>query len=531
MRIACLLVPDLPLHAELRASPHLRGSPLVITSGPGARAEIIAVSREAARHHLRTGQTLPQARAVCPEFEVRIASPILERTARDALLDVAFSLAPRAELADRASGLFASEGAVYIDASGTCALHGGSTNKSTPDTNYSENTFASILHARAERAGIQGFVALASSRGLALLAARHLSLAVRSPESFSQEAPTTLVLPPDREIDFLSPLSIDLLDPDDRTAAALTRFGLRRIHDLLRLSRRDLAARLGPGLLTLVARARGEEAEPPLPEPRTTTLEEGLDLEAPLANLEPLAFVLRGMVSRLLERLTMRGLGCVELRLLLQLEDGAKQGRKIGAASATQDERVLLRLLRLALEKDPPSAPVESVTLLCEGVPLRREQLDLFLPRGPGPSDLDQTLAELGSICGPERIGAPAIVDGHRPDAFALKPFRKIKPPSRRTAPPSSTRATHPRLTIRALRPSLRAEVRLDRGRPVYLQSAVSQGEILNIAGPWRTTGHWWSESAHFAVDHYDVQMSDGTVLRLCFDWKAKCWHVDGLYD
>jgi hypothetical protein len=59
----------------------------------------------------------------------------------------------------------------------------------------------------------------------------------------------------------------------------------------------------------------------------------------------------------------------------------------------------------------------------------------------------------------------------------------------------------------------------------------VSQGEILKVAGPWRTTGHWWSEPAHFAVDHFDVQMSDGTVLRLCFDWMGKRWHIDGLYD
>jgi protein ImuB len=531
MRIACLLVPDLPLHAELRASPNLRGLPLVITSGPGARSEIIALSQEAAKYSIHTGQTLPQARAVCPEIEARIASPILERTAREALLDVALSLAPRAELADRASGLFASEGAVYLDASGIAALHGEPRKAEASYGEQSgENTFASVLHARAERAGIHGFVALAASRGIARLAARHLALGSLDPESCVQEAPNTLVLPPKRELDFLAPLPIDLLDPDDRTAASLTRFGLYRIHDLLSLPRRDLAARLGPELLTLVARARGEEDEPPLPEPRTTTLEEGQDLEVAIGNLEPLAFVLRGLISRLLERLSMRALGCVELRLLLQLEDGAKQGRKIGIASPTQDERVLLRLVRLALEKDPPTAPVDSVTIFCEGVPLRREQLDLFLPRGPSPSDLDQTLAELGSICGPERIGAPSLVDNHRPDAFALKPFRKRKVSPKITGARPG-RSAHPRLTIRALRPPLRAEVRLERGHPVYLRSAVSQGEILKVAGPWRTTGHWWSEPAHFAVDHFDVQMSDGTVLRLCFDWMGKRWHIDGLYD
>ena len=552
MRIACLLVADLPLYAELRASPDLVGRPLVITSGPGARAEILSVSPKATQSSVRPGLTLPQARAICPEIEVRVASPILEQSARETLLDVGLSMAPRAELAGRGSGLFLSEGAVFIDAEGIEALYG------------SESLFASVLHARAARAGFQGFVSIAASRGVARLAARHLVLAARFAEtsrltepldqktsSEKDEPAATQILPPDGEIAYLSPLPIDLLDPDDRTAEALTRFGIHRIRDLLRLPRRDLAARLGPSLLALIARARGEEEEPPLPEPRTSLLEEGQDLEAPLASLEPLGFVFRGLVSRLVERLDLRGLGCVELRCALQLENGARLSRRIGVASPCQDERILLRLLRLAIERNPPPAPVESVQLLCEGVPLRREQLDLFIPRGPSPSALDETLAELGSICGEDRIGTPEIVDDHRPNAFALKPFRPRKnvmgaskrsraskrkrPASDRrqkaTIPSAPPQRRGPRLTIRALRPPMPADVRLAQGHPVHLRSAITRGEILNAAGPWRSTGHWWSKTAHFAVDHYDIQMRDGSVLRICFDWKVKRWQVDGVYD
>ena len=556
MRVGCLLVPDLPLQAALRAEPELRAQPLAITSGPGNRAEIVAVSEEAAREAVRPGQTLPQARAVCSRIEVRVASPVLERTTREALLDVALSLSPRAELAPRGSGSFASEGVVFVDASGIRALHGD------------ESTFASVFHARAERAGTPGFVAIASSRGVSRLAARHLSfgrrwrartndmddLPRRSANDSGEPSdwPTTRILPPEREVAFLEPLPIDLLDPDDRTAESLTRFGVRRIHELLRLPRRDLAARLGPGLLALVARARGEEDETPISEPRTTTLEEGQDLEAPIAALEPLTFVLRGLVSRVGERLALRGLGCIELRLDLLLENGANQSRRIGVATPTQDERVLLRLLRLSVERAPPMAPSESVTLAGEGLALRREQLDLFLPRGPSPSDLDQTLAELASICGEDRVGAPEIVDTHRPDAFGLKPFQRprtttprrktsgkkrpntpnapvhARPQALSTRPPSRR---GPRLSVRALRPPLRAEVHLVNGRPAHLRSALGRGEIVTAAGPWRTTGHWWSKVSHFAVDHYDVQLADGTVLRLAFDWKRKCWQVDGLYD
>ena len=273
MRVACLLIPDLPLQAALRAEPEQAGRPLVVTTGPGPRAEILSASREAVRGGVRLGQSLRQASAVQPDLEVRIASPVLERAARAALLDAALSLSPRAETVARSGGHFSAEGAVLLDATGISALH------------ESESRFASVLHARAARAGLHGFVALAASRDLARLAARQLAYASNHASNHaSKYAPhaddathaarpahspeTTRIVAPKKELAFLAPLPIDLLDPDDETAEALSRFGIHRIRDLLGLSRRDLAARVGPGILSLVARARGEEIEPPIEAPR-----------------------------------------------------------------------------------------------------------------------------------------------------------------------------------------------------------------------------------------------------------------------
>jgi len=510
-RIACLLIADCPLQAELRAHPELRGAPLVITHGPNPRAEILIASPEATSRGVQPRQTLPQARAVCPDLVARIASPPLEQAAREALLDAALSLGPRAEQAERGSGHFAAESAVYLDASGIQALH------------RHEAAFASMLHERAERAGLRGVVALASSRHLARLAARQLV--------YLDRRTSTLILAPADEPAFLAPLPIDLLDPDDRTAQILTRFGLHRIRDLLRLSRRDLAARLGPPLLTLIARARGEETEPPLHEPRNRRLEEGIDLESPIGSLEPLFFVLRGLASRLARRLELRSLGCHELRLSLQLENRRHAHRRIGMASSHHDAGVWLRLLRSALESKPPPAPVERVTLDCEGIPLCPEQIDLFLPRGPGPNELDRTLAELEALCGVERVGTPGVADDHRPDAFELRPFRGDRRSESRLPPEERTRMGGPRLTLRVLRPPQPAEVRLEGGSPISLRSPVAHGRLTAVAGPWRSTGHWWSKSAHFAIDHYDVQTSDGLLCRLGFDWRKKRWQIDGIYD
>ncbi|MEZ4332805.1 MAG: DNA polymerase Y family protein [Myxococcota bacterium] len=528
-RVACLLVPDLPLQAALRAEPELADRTLVVTTGPGPRAEILSASRAAVQGGVQPGQGLTQARAVLPGLEVRVASPALEQAARAALLDVALSLSPRAEAVVRGSGLFAAEGAVLVDATGIGALH------------ESEHRFASLLHARAEHAGLAGFVALASSRDVARLAARHLATSARFARH-AREIESTRVLSPRKEQAFLAPLPIDLLDPDDETAQALARFGLHRLRDLLVLSRRDLAARVGPAILELVARARGERVEPPLAAPRASTLEEGIDLEWSIDRLEPLAFVLRGLVSRLADRLALRGLGCGELALSLRFEGGGRDARRVALASPTGDAQVLLRTLRQALESRPPAAAVEGVVVACEGRALRREQLDLFLPRGPDPNQLDQTLAALGAICGATRVGSPAVLDEHRPDAFTLRPFSgravsTLTPPPNAPAPPRHrgpeppSTPTTSRLTLRAIRPPAPAEVRVSGGRPVFLRSAVARGEILEVAGPWRTTGAWWSETGHFAFDHYDVQTSDGSVLRLRFDWRQNQWQVDGLYD
>jgi len=73
--------------------------------------------------------------------------------------------------------------------------------------------------------------------------------------------------------------------------------------------------------------------------------------------------------------------------------------------------------------------------------------------------------------------------------------------------------------------------VELRAGRPRRLASAAARGEVLQCAGPWRTSGAWWSEEERFAFDHYDVVTSDGTAARLRHDLALDIWAVDAIYD
>jgi protein ImuB len=63
------------------------------------------------------------------------------------------------------------------------------------------------------------------------------------------------------------------------------------------------------------------------------------------------------------------------------------------------------------------------------------------------------------------------------------------------------------------------------------VRSAIANGAVVHLAGPWRTTGGWWSPDAHHAYDHYDVLTSDGTLSRLRFDHRKRLWHIDAVYD
>src|SRR5262245_29403193 len=507
MRVACCLVSDLPLAAQLRAEPELAGLPLALVSGAGPRAEIIGVSPEAERRGVRRRSSVANARARCSELRVRILSPALEQAARDALLDAALGCAPRAMLAPRASGAWAAEAAVLLDATGVTSLF------------HSEAGFAAALAARAGALGLPCGVAVASSRCVAHLAARRLAGA----------AGAVCVLPPGSESDWLAPLPIDLLDPDDALCEMLSSLGVRTLRDLLRLPRRALVARLGAPVLRLIALARGEEPDLPLPVPEPSNLCEAVDLEFAVERLEALAFVLQGLLSRLLARLEARRLACSELGLSLSLEGGGRDARRIGLAAPTLELRVLMRLVCTSLETRPPAGAVVSAALETQGCPLALDQLDLFRPAGPAPAALGRTLAELAALSGCERVGAPEVADDHRPEAFGLAPFLPSKLVSNRE--PAAVEERPPGVAVRARRSPVAAEVRTRQGRPEWIRSAVASGRVLQIAGPWRTTGGWWSREQRFAYDYFDVQTSDGSVARLRFDHLGRCWQIDGVYD
>jgi protein ImuB len=538
MRIACLHVPEFPLAAQLRAEPELRGAPLLIADAAGARARVVACAPEAQRRGAHAGSTVAQALAAAGECALRVASAEIEQAAQAALADVAYSFSPRVE--DGALGT------VFVDADGLQALYA------------SETLLAQAMEQRALGLGLAALVGIAGTKIAAELAAR--------------DGGGCRVVPPHEEWRLLEPLSIDRLNPDPAVRETLLRWGVRTLGQLAALPTGDLAVRLGPDAAALARRARGEDAYPLAPRPLPLDFAESAALEWGVDALEPFLFVLRGLLDRLIARLDVRGLVCGDLRLSLGLADRGRDARTVVVAAPSNAVKPLLTLLRVHLETHPPHAAVEHVRLAAVPERLRAAQLDLFRPHGPAPAVLAATLARLGALCGDAVVGAPAVVDSHRPEAFAVQPFQvepaaapsrqsRATPPapsrqSRATppAPSRQSRATPPApsdlhapdqtrtlgapMAMRTLRPPLALEVFCRRDQPDFMRPAdpaasaavVCTGRVVSLAGPWRLQAEWWgADPLH--RDYYDAHLSDGGLYRVFFDRHAQRWFLAGSYD
>ncbi|MBI2215065.1 MAG: hypothetical protein HYU52_15560, partial [Acidobacteria bacterium] len=110
MRIACFLIPLFPLAARLRSEPELRGEAAAVTEGNGTAARVVAATKRARKAGIRAGMSLPQARAILPRLVARSRDEACERSAQQALLELAESFTPRVE--------DAGDGLVFLDLTG-----------------------------------------------------------------------------------------------------------------------------------------------------------------------------------------------------------------------------------------------------------------------------------------------------------------------------------------------------------------------------------------------------------------------------
>jgi protein ImuB len=531
MRIACVYVPQLALQAVLRRTPEVRGGPVAVVeagepaggaaggSRPHAKrvARVTQVSPEARRAGVRAGMTGAQASAVSAGLRLLAVTAADREAASAALADVGYAFAPRIERGD--------DDRIFFDCEDLARLYPAG-----------ETAIAQAVQAAAARVGLGVRAAIAASKGVARLATRaHELLLV--PTAAGPARAALASIPVER-----------LAEGDPALCAALRRWGLRTAGDVAALPADAVGLRLGPAGTRACRLARGEDDEPFVPRLPDDALEEAIDLDYPIVELEPLAFLLRGLCDRALARLRGRSLACAGLTLRLALDPRGADVRTIPIAAPTGDPATLLQLARLDLARRPPAAPIVGVRLVALPARVRATQLDFLRPAGPAPDRLAATIARLAALVGLENVGAPALEDTWREEAVGVAAYAPERPdgPLTLTLSPLSTLAgaransnadpgavgeAQARLVIRRKRPPEEIEMLLNRQGPAAFRGRETTARVLVAAGPYRLSGEWWREAEHFQRAYWDVHASDGAVYRVHQDERDGRWYLDGYYD
>jgi protein ImuB len=219
----------------------------------------------------------------------------------------------------------------------------------------------------------------------------------------------------------------------------------------------------------------------------------------------------------------------------------------------TRDSKLLLNLLRIQLETDPPPAPILRVALKAAPASPRVAQGGLFAPPSPDPENLEITLARIAGLVGRENVGSPRLLDSHRPGSFQMQPFAFMPPSvgrgfspahaalkggSTECGPTFKSGQHHPdseKVALRIYRPPAAASVRLKNDTPDQLSFRGIRGRVVTAGGPWRTSGCWWQSEA-WQYDEWDLEIEtagSGLVgfYRVYLDLAARKWFVRGEYD
>ena len=384
MRLLYLDWPHLPLRLALGRDPGPEEA-VVLGGRPWDPGVVLDRSPAAGGLGVRRGQPLGTAHSLVPEAEFLPLDPVGLADPFEAALEALNALAPAVEgEVDPADPRF---GRVFIGIEGLGRLWGD------------EQTLVRRALALVEPV-LPGRprVGIANTRFGAAVAARLGAGAI--PAGGRRE-----------EAAFLAPLPLTLTPAEPGVHERLRVLGLETMGQLAALDHSAVVARFGATGAELHDLVRGLDRRPLRPRRPVEHLAADVELDPPADELEPLRFVLHHLCSTLCEQLAARGAGAARAAMTLSLErpqhDPAPRMQAYQQAlpepSAAAD--LLERLLMARLEAEPPSAPVERLSLQLDGTaPESGQQLTLFSRQDAQAARLEWQLASLAIRFGNERV-------------------------------------------------------------------------------------------------------------------------------
>ena len=331
MKIACVLIANLPVKAELRRHPELRGRPVIISEGSGSKQPVLDCSREAAG--VAAGMPLQEAMSCCKEATLLQADEPHYHAVFDRVI---FSLEQRSPLVEKAE-----LGCAYVGLEGLEAMYGGE-----------PRLIASMLQAVPHH--LEPCVGVAKGKFPAYVAA------LVSPGGQA-------IRVPDEVTEFLKRLPIDLLPLSWDQKVRLHRFGLNTMGQLASLPVGPVQAQFGSEGRVAWELANGVDCSPLVPYKRQEVVSESLIFPSPTTTLHAVFIAVETLLSRAFDRPTLRGKHVRTAAMESEVLQKPPWTRSVAFKEPVSSKSRAFPVLKTTLEEATFPGPLEDMKLTLSG--------------------------------------------------------------------------------------------------------------------------------------------------------------------
>ena len=518
----------------------------MLTDGAGAQKRLRAVSAAAGRAGVRAGMRPTEARALCADLhefawdDVAIGAAVTELSA--ALV----AASPQVTPVSGAPGLW------WVGASGFDGIGG-------------ERELGSALLRVARRWHPRPRVAIGDS----CVAARAATWAGASFERTGGDRTLVHVIAPGHDAAWLAPAPLALVPMDEELRAALHALGLRTVGALAALNAEDVERRWGEIGMRAWRLANANDARRPVLARVETQPAVEVELTIPAATMEPILFLVRAALERLVHDMIAHGRAIAAVAITLTLDDARGALVDAPAHTVTREARAarpLARVLplfercRALLDSWTLDAPVSAVRVAIVAVaPLSGEQGDLLSTSWRDLGAADAALERLRAELGAGAIVRAEAQDTHRPERAGLwKDFgpslqsdsptvsqtSQTSQTSQSTRCQTSSRAAASgsdhrtvRLVVRepvlatpaarrALDPPEHIDVSCDNEVPRTITWRGQCIPVTRALGPERLSGDWWDDG--YRRDYWRCESGLGEMVvyldRSDDAWRVQAW-------
>ena len=509
------------------------------------RNRLRVVSSAAGKFGLRAGMTQTQARGMCADLAVL--------TWDDAAVARAITSASAAFLAasPQVTPVAGAPGLWWIGASGFSGLGG-------------ERALMLALREIARRFHPEARVAIADS----CVAARAATWD-RAPGS-GRARGIGPVVPPGGCATYLAAVPLGLIPMDDELRETLRSLGIRTAGALASLSSEDVERRWGDIGLSAWRLARGEDRRRPVlsraDAPRMVTAELSMCTDS----MEPVLFLVRPALERLVGDLVMDGRAAAAVAITLTLDDATSALPSSGRAhTVTREIRPARPVARVAplfeqcrslLAAWPLTAPVVGVSVaITATAPAPGEQGDLLHTGWRDAAAAEAAFFRLRAELGTEAVVRPIARDDHRIDRSGAwvevndgiddahltrgRIVRRVAQAAARVkeerpgrggaleevseAVGEQVSSNRHAVALRLLESPEPVEVELSDGKPSVLRWRGSRLVVMKAHNPERLAGDWWKDA--YRRDYWRCRTDAPSELLLYRE--SKSWWVQGWYD